>query len=167
MVRYVRLFFLLAAPLLASACAHNPVPVDKPCGVIEDSLSDVRGRTAKGDQRISAHFERGVRAGCWDRKGADKPDLGVPSVAPTSNPPVYEKQTRVQRIFHRPAATVSEAVTPAAPVESAMEGPLKELGQREEAARSAALSQPPIAQKTRWQRFKDRVRHPFRKSDAT
>ena len=48
-------------------CASVP-PVDRPCGVIIDPLKDVHATTAIGDERISAHFERGVHAGCWSRK---------------------------------------------------------------------------------------------------
>lgn len=60
--------------LLVGACALNPGPstlqVAHPCGVLKDSLSDVRGRTRAGDERITKHFEAGVAAGCWDRTGA-------------------------------------------------------------------------------------------------
>ena len=43
-------------------------PVDRPCGVIVDPLKDVHATTTDGDRRISDHFERGVRAGCWSRR---------------------------------------------------------------------------------------------------
>jgi hypothetical protein len=42
-------------------------PVDSPCGVIKDPLSDVHATTPEGNRRIDDHFERGVRAGCWKR----------------------------------------------------------------------------------------------------
>jgi hypothetical protein len=42
-------------------------PVDRPCGVIVDSLQDVRGATPADVRRIDIHFERGVAAGCWKR----------------------------------------------------------------------------------------------------
>lgn len=41
--------------------------VNKPCGVITDSLSDVHATTRDGERRISAHHEAGVAAGCWRR----------------------------------------------------------------------------------------------------
>jgi hypothetical protein len=50
--------------LALSAC-QTPAPVDRPCGVIADSLKDVRGATPEGDKRISINFERGKAAGCW------------------------------------------------------------------------------------------------------
>jgi hypothetical protein len=43
------------------------MPVDKPCGVILDSLQNVHATTRDGERRISSHFERGVKAGCWTR----------------------------------------------------------------------------------------------------
>lgn len=52
--------------LAASACGKT-APVDKPCGVIADSLRDVRGATPGDTRRIDIHFERGVAAGCWRR----------------------------------------------------------------------------------------------------
>ena len=45
-------------------------PVNKPCGVITDGLGDVQATTREGNKRIDAHFERGVRAGCWERSSA-------------------------------------------------------------------------------------------------
>lgn len=54
--------------LLASAC-QTVQPVDRPCGVIVDSLRDVFGRTAADTRRIDQHFERGISASCWDRVG--------------------------------------------------------------------------------------------------
>ena len=47
-------------------------PVNKPCGVITDGLGDVQATTIEGNRRIDAHFERGVRAGCWDRSSASE-----------------------------------------------------------------------------------------------
>lgn len=41
--------------------------VNKPCGVISDSLGDVRATTRDGDRRLAAHYEAGVAAGCWKR----------------------------------------------------------------------------------------------------
>ena len=53
--------------LVVSACWDKTVPVDKPCGVLADSLRDVRGATPADTRRIDIHFERGVAAGCWGR----------------------------------------------------------------------------------------------------
>jgi hypothetical protein len=41
--------------------------VNKPCGVLTDSLMTVTATTRDGERRISRHFEAGVRAGCWGR----------------------------------------------------------------------------------------------------
>ena len=66
---------LMAALLLAvtgialTACVPTQ-PVNKPCGVIIDSLESVHATTKQGEVRISKHFERGVRAGCWGRTEA-------------------------------------------------------------------------------------------------
>ena len=48
------------------------LPVDRPCGVLVDSLQNVHATTKDGDRRISDHFERGVAAGCWKRNPALK-----------------------------------------------------------------------------------------------
>ena len=40
-------------------------PVNSPCGVIVDSLIDVKSTTRDGNRRLSNHFERGRAAGCW------------------------------------------------------------------------------------------------------
>lgn len=52
--------------LAVSAC-QTTAPVDRPCGVITDSLATVRGATPADTRRIDIHFERGVSAGCWKR----------------------------------------------------------------------------------------------------
>lgn len=60
---------LAGAAVVALALAGClTAPVDRPCGVITDSLKDVRGATPEGDKRISIHFERGVAARCWGRR---------------------------------------------------------------------------------------------------
>lgn len=68
MMRAARLRIALAAgtALAASAC-QTMKPVDRPCGVITDSLMSVRGATPADVRRIDIHFERGVAAGCWSR----------------------------------------------------------------------------------------------------
>jgi len=53
--------------VLALATCQHTLPVDRPCGVIVDSLRDVRGATPVMNRRIDVHFERGVAAGCWRR----------------------------------------------------------------------------------------------------
>ena len=60
----MRALIILAALALAG-CAT--VPVDRPCGVIVDSLRDVKGATDADTRRIDVHYERGVAAGCWRR----------------------------------------------------------------------------------------------------
>lgn len=61
---------LLATGLTAigtgiSGCASSPQPVLKPCGVIKDSLKDVKAVTREGNYRIDMHYEGGRKAGCW------------------------------------------------------------------------------------------------------
>jgi hypothetical protein len=53
--------------LAASAC-QTTAPVDRPCGVITDSLMNVQGATPADTRRIDVHFEKGVAAGCWRRE---------------------------------------------------------------------------------------------------
>jgi hypothetical protein len=53
--------------LAVSACQTTAL-VDKPCGVITDSLMNVQGATPADTRRIDVHFERGVAAGCWRRE---------------------------------------------------------------------------------------------------
>ena len=56
----------LAAGLgIAMAGCVTTEPVDKPCGVIVDSLKDVHATTGTGDVRISKHYARGKAAHCW------------------------------------------------------------------------------------------------------
>ena len=54
-------------PMLALATCSEQVSIAAPCGVIVDSLKDVRGATPAETRRIDVHFERGVAAGCWGR----------------------------------------------------------------------------------------------------
>jgi hypothetical protein len=49
-------------------CLPNGSPGNRPCGVIADSLMNVRGATSAGTRRIDIHFEHGVAAGCWERQ---------------------------------------------------------------------------------------------------
>lgn len=57
---------LLLAPALGG-CPGQTVLIAQPCGVIVDSLKDVRGATPADTRRIDVHFERGVAASCWKR----------------------------------------------------------------------------------------------------
>lgn len=54
---------IAAVAALLSAC--QSAPVDRPCGVIRDSLLTVQATTPSGQQRLAIHFERGKVAGCW------------------------------------------------------------------------------------------------------
>jgi hypothetical protein len=54
--------------LLVLAGCQSTSPVDRPCGVIIDSLRDVKGATPADTRRVDVHFERGVAAGCWKRQ---------------------------------------------------------------------------------------------------
>lgn len=66
---WMRVTATVAAGIALAGCATT-MPVNKPCGVITDSLGDVQAATPEGNRRIDAHFERGVRAGCWERSSA-------------------------------------------------------------------------------------------------
>jgi hypothetical protein len=50
--------------LSMTGCATT-MPVNRPCGVISDSLIDVHATTRDGDRRISDHYARGHAAKCW------------------------------------------------------------------------------------------------------
>jgi len=52
---------------LALTACQTAAPVNRPCGVIRDSLSGVSATTPAGQQRLDVHFERGVSAKCWER----------------------------------------------------------------------------------------------------
>jgi hypothetical protein len=58
---------MAAGTALAVSACQTTMPVDRPCGVIMDSLSDVVGKTPGMTRRIDVHFERGVAAKCWAR----------------------------------------------------------------------------------------------------
>lgn len=47
------------------AACQTAAPVNRPCGVIRDSLLSVHATTPAGQQRLDVHFERGRAAGCW------------------------------------------------------------------------------------------------------
>lgn len=57
----------LAAGIGLAASACQTAPVDRPCGVITDSLANVQGATPADTRRIDIHYERGIAAGCWSR----------------------------------------------------------------------------------------------------
>jgi hypothetical protein len=58
---------MLMAALGTALAGCASLPVDKPCGVITDSLETVTATTRDGNRRLADHFERGVAAGCWAR----------------------------------------------------------------------------------------------------
>ena len=62
---------LLTLPtlVLLTGCLQT-VPVDKPCGVLDDPLANVQATTSDGNRRIDTHFEAAGRAGCWHRDEA-------------------------------------------------------------------------------------------------
>lgn len=62
---FITTAFLGLVLLLLGGCATTSV--NKPCGVITDSLKDVHATTRDGERRISTHYEAGVAAGCWSR----------------------------------------------------------------------------------------------------
>lgn len=66
-VPWKRALMLVASGIALVGCAPNHL-VDKPCGVLADSLKTVQATTPDGEKRLSIHYERGISAGCWDRK---------------------------------------------------------------------------------------------------
>ena len=60
----MRIAAFLVVALALAGCAR-PVPVDRPCGVITDSLIGVNATTPAGQLRLNVHHERGAAAGCW------------------------------------------------------------------------------------------------------
>lgn len=62
--KQMRAVIILSVALLLAGCQSTRVSLE-PCGVIQDSLKDVRGATPKDTRRIDIHFERGRAAGCW------------------------------------------------------------------------------------------------------
>ena len=54
------------APLVLAGC-QTTAPVNRPCGVITDSLLGVDAKTSQGQSRLDRHYERGVAAKCWKR----------------------------------------------------------------------------------------------------
>lgn len=61
----MRTVIVMAIMATLLAACQTPVPVDRPCGVIRDSLASVTATTRAGQQRLDIHHERGRRAGCW------------------------------------------------------------------------------------------------------
>lgn len=51
--------------IAAGLSGCTTTPVDRPCGVIIDSLIDVDATTPDGQRRINVHHARGRAAGCW------------------------------------------------------------------------------------------------------
>ena len=58
---------ILAILAVSLAGCQTTAPVNRPCGVLTDSLRDVQGKRRQDVQRIDRHNERGVSAGCWTR----------------------------------------------------------------------------------------------------
>ncbi len=54
---------ILLVALALAGC--QSVPVDRPCGVIKDSLIGVYATTPAGQLRLNVHHERGASANCW------------------------------------------------------------------------------------------------------
>lgn len=54
---------ILLVALALAGC--QSVPVDRPCGVIKDSLIGVNATTPAGQLRLNVHHERGAASGCW------------------------------------------------------------------------------------------------------
>ena len=61
-MRYKAALIAIGALVLAGC---STAPVDRPCGVITDSLIDVNATTPEGQRRIHVHHARGRAAGCW------------------------------------------------------------------------------------------------------
>lgn len=59
----------MASGIALSSCVslrEKAVPVNRPCGVITDSLVDVQGKTPKDERRLTGHYATGRGAGCWN-----------------------------------------------------------------------------------------------------
>ena len=63
----IAIIIMACALALAGCGTAANVQIAQPCGVIRDSLKDVKATTREGDRRLANHFERGVSAGCWGR----------------------------------------------------------------------------------------------------
>jgi outer membrane biogenesis lipoprotein LolB len=61
----MRMILIAVAAALLAGCATTAAPVNRPCGVIVDSLVDVQGAARTDQQRIDRHHARGRGAGCW------------------------------------------------------------------------------------------------------
>lgn len=57
---------LILLALALGGCATSQ-PIDRPCGVIEDSLLGVQATNRDGRKRLAVHYERGRAANCWGR----------------------------------------------------------------------------------------------------
>ena len=60
----MRIALMVIVSAMLTAC-QTAAPVNRPCGVIRDSLLSVHATTPAGQQRLDVHFERGRAAGCW------------------------------------------------------------------------------------------------------
>lgn len=63
----MRTLMVVAVALALAGCGEEKVSFVNPCGVLSDSLREVKGATPADTRRIDVHFERGVAAGCWGR----------------------------------------------------------------------------------------------------
>lgn len=61
----LRAWLFLPLFVWALTACQTAAPVNRPCGVIRDSLLSVHATTPAGQQRLDVHFERGRAAGCW------------------------------------------------------------------------------------------------------
>lgn len=66
-MRAIAIFLAIATAVALAGC-QTPAPVDRPCGVIRDSLEGVAATTPAGQTRLDVHFVRGRAAGCWGRR---------------------------------------------------------------------------------------------------
>lgn len=107
-MRHLILAGLCAVSL--AGCAGGPQPVDKPCGVITDSLQNVNATSTAGQERLDVHFERGTAAGCWKRVG----NLPVLADAPKPHP-VKAKKHPKPRAAPAPAIVLPDLSTPQGP----------------------------------------------------
>lgn len=56
---------ILGCLALSLASCQAAKPVNRPCGVIRDSLIGVTATTPAGQDRLNIHYVRGRAAGCW------------------------------------------------------------------------------------------------------
>ena len=61
---WMTVLILAGLGIALTGCAPQQ-PVNRPCGVIVDSLLSVNATSRDGTRRLADHYARGKAAGCW------------------------------------------------------------------------------------------------------